>query len=218
MSGSQGSTDRACDDEEPACAGHRRGHLGGDDAEAGTCFSSSPPPAIGTVADSGFRPGSNGFTFNYGDTLTDGPVPTNLTPADVQKLFGTVVCADAAIAKCDLIPEAQAWMDQTNQEMADGHCFGFSVAANLVWRDKVNTTAYEADTTGSTAASRVNLQMTRSTEQGVQVVSHGAIPLAGGDSAELQFGTWTDPSQGIPWSSRTNGERSTQTPTDQATG
>jgi hypothetical protein len=37
-------------------------------------------------------------------------VPTNLTPADVEASFGQAVCADANIGKCDLIPEAQAWM------------------------------------------------------------------------------------------------------------
>ena len=109
--------------------------------------SSSSPPKVGVVADSGFRPGPNGFTFqNYGDTLSDGAVPTNLTPADVQALFGDAVCADAAVGKCDLIPEAQAWMDQMNQEMAGGHCFGFSVAADLVWQNKLNTSTYGAPT------------------------------------------------------------------------
>jgi hypothetical protein len=71
-------------------------------------------------------------------------VPTNLTPADVRLLFGDAVCADLAVGKCDLIPEAQAWLEQMNQEMADGHCFGFSVAADLVWQDKVNTSAFGA--------------------------------------------------------------------------
>ncbi len=111
------------------------------------CSSSSPPPPVGVVADSGFRPGPDGFTFqNYGNTLSDGAVPTNLTAADVETLFGKAVCADADIGKCDLIPEAQAWMDQMNQEMADGHCFGFSVAADLVWQDKVNTSSFGAVT------------------------------------------------------------------------
>jgi hypothetical protein len=97
------------------------------------------------VADSGFRPGPNGFTFqNYGDVLDDGAVPTNLTPADVRAMFGNVVCADAATGKCDLTPEAQAWMDQMNQEMAGGHCFGFSVAADLVWQHKIDTSSYGA--------------------------------------------------------------------------
>jgi hypothetical protein len=41
------------------------------------------------VADSGFRPDPNGFNFqNFGTTLDDGTVPTNLTPADVRALFG----------------------------------------------------------------------------------------------------------------------------------
>jgi hypothetical protein len=126
------------------------------------CSSSSKPPPIGTVADSGFRPGPDGFTFeNYGATLSDGAVPSNLTPGDVQALFGNVVCADAAIGKCDLIPEAQAWMDQMNQEMANGHCFGFSVAADLVWQNKVNTSTFGAPTINALAiANNTSLQST----------------------------------------------------------
>jgi hypothetical protein len=116
-------------------------------ALVGCSSSSSPPPVGSVVADSGFRPGPNGFAFqNYGTTLSSGEVPTNLTPADVKTLFGDAVCADAASGKCDLIPEAQAWMDQENQEMAGGHCFGFSVAADLAWQGKVNTSAYGAPT------------------------------------------------------------------------
>jgi hypothetical protein len=114
------------------------------------------------VADSGFRPGPNGFTFqNYGNVLSDGTVPTNLTPADVRALFGDPVCADAAIGKCDLIPEAQAWMDQMNQQMADGHCFGFSVAADLVWQHKVNTSSFGAAAINGLAIdNNTNLQST----------------------------------------------------------
>ena len=109
--------------------------------------SSAVPRRTGVVADSGFRPGANGFTFaNYGAMLASGTLPTNLTPAEMTALFGNAVCADAAIGKCDLIPEAQAWMDQMNQEMAGGHCFGFSVAADLVWQDKVNTSRFGAAT------------------------------------------------------------------------
>jgi hypothetical protein len=67
-----------------------------------------------------------------------------LTPDDVRTLFGDAVCADTAVGKCDLIPEAKAWMDQMNQMMADGHCFGFSVAAELVWQQRLNTSSYGA--------------------------------------------------------------------------
>jgi hypothetical protein len=48
-----------------------------------SCGGSSKTP-LGTIADVGFRPGPNGFSFqNYGDTLPNGAIPTNLTAADV---------------------------------------------------------------------------------------------------------------------------------------
>jgi hypothetical protein len=112
-----------------------------------SCSGSPPPPKVGVVADSGFRPGPDGFPFqNYGTALSDGTAPTNLTPAEVRAIFGSQVCADAAVGKCDLIPEALAWMNQMNQEMAGGHCFGFSVAADVVWAGQVNTASYGAPT------------------------------------------------------------------------
>jgi hypothetical protein len=89
-----------------------------------------------------------GFTFqNYGDALPDGSSPTNLTAADVESMFGPSVCADAKPGGCDLIPEAQAWLDTTNQEMAGGHRFGFSVAAELLWQHKLSPDLYGASTT-----------------------------------------------------------------------
>jgi len=89
----------------------------------GACSSSSPPPPVGTLADAGFRPGSNGFAFqNYGNALASGATPTNLTAADLQAMFGNAVCADAGSGRCDLIPEAQAWLASTNQAMGGGHC------------------------------------------------------------------------------------------------
>jgi hypothetical protein len=113
----------------------------------GACGGSSGRTPIGTVADSGFRPSQNGFQFeNYGGTLPDGVVPTNLTAADVQKLFGDGVCVDAKLRKCDLIPEAQAWLDSTNQLIDGGHCYGFSVLAELIWQRKVNVTTLGAST------------------------------------------------------------------------
>ena len=96
------------------------------------CSGSSPSSPLGIVADAGFRPNSNGFTFeNYGQVLASGLAPTNLTASDVEALFGSQVCADAKLRRCDLIPEAQAWLTSTNQAMAGGHCYGFSVLAEL---------------------------------------------------------------------------------------
>ena len=51
--------------------------------------------------------------------------------------------------------------------------------------------------------------MTRETEQGVQMFSHCAIPLTGGHSVELAFGNWV---------TTHNGQQTTQTLTNQATG
>jgi hypothetical protein len=60
--------------------------------------------------------------------------------------------------------------------------------------------------------------MTRSSPQGVQVFKHDAIPLTAGDFAQLQFGNWTSSNQDIPFVITHNGQRSTQTLTDQQPG
>jgi MYXO-CTERM domain-containing protein len=69
---------------------------------------------------------------------------------------------------------------------------------------------------GSDQAAKVNLDMTRYTKQGTQVFSHQGIPLAGGDTDQLQFGNWTNASQGIPLQTTHNGQQSAQILGDQA--
>jgi hypothetical protein len=71
---------------------------------------------------------------------------------------------------------------------------------------------------GSAGASSVNLKMTRETEQGMQVFSHDAISLAGRDTAELQFGKWTNSNEDIPLVTTHNRQHSSQTLTNQGTG
>jgi hypothetical protein len=70
---------------------------------------------------------------------------------------------------------------------------------------------------GSDQAATVNLDMTRYTKQSTQVFSHHGIPLAGGDTAQLQFGNWTNSRQGITLATTHNGQQTTQTLADQAT-
>jgi hypothetical protein len=114
---------------------------------ATACSGSSPKTPLGTLADVGFRPSPNGFTFeNYGDALADGSTPTNLTAADVQAMFGDGVCANDVI-KCNLVPQARAWLNSTNDAMAGGHCFGFSVASELFWQQKLPASKFGASTT-----------------------------------------------------------------------
>jgi hypothetical protein len=114
------------------------------------CSGSGSKTPLGTLADAGFRPDPNGFTFqNYGDSLPDGTVPTNLTVADVRTMFGDSVCASDVFGRCTLNPQAQAWLDSTNNAMAGGHCFGFSVSAELLWQQKLKVTKFGAPDTQS---------------------------------------------------------------------
>jgi Collagen triple helix repeat (20 copies) len=111
------------------------------------CSGSSKTP-LGKLADDAFRPDVNGFSFqNYGVALDSGNAATNLTAADVQKMFGDSVCVNASTGTCTLVPVAQAWLNATNQAMSGGHCFGFSVAAELLWQKLVQDASYGAPET-----------------------------------------------------------------------
>ena len=117
------------------------------DASAGEHLDDGPARArLGRiVADLGFRPDQQGFPFeNYGNRLPDGDPPTNLTVDDLRRLFGDQVCLSTANGECELIPSAGAWLDQTNKQMAGGHCYGFAVSALLLWRQMIAAQEYGA--------------------------------------------------------------------------
>ena len=83
-------------------------------------------PSGNLVADNGFRPDPNGFSWeNYGNDVG----PQNMTATNMDDLFGDVVCARGSGSSCQLTPTAQKWMDVENERMAGGHCMGFSVTA-----------------------------------------------------------------------------------------
>ncbi len=104
----------------------------------------APPASAGNlVADMGFRPEANGFSFpNYG---SDTPV-TNLTAAEMQRLFGNGVCGDIKDGQCLLAPPAQQWMEQWNGAMGGGHCYGFSVTSLRFFLNQLNPTDFGAST------------------------------------------------------------------------
>ena len=90
------------------------------------------------IADSGFRPNINGFQFeNYGKSDAQ-----NLTPMEMQRIFGDKVCAARKDARCILTPPAEQWMTQQNQKMDGGHCFGFSVASLRMFAGLANAAEY----------------------------------------------------------------------------
>lgn len=102
----------------------------------------TPATAQGAmVADLGFRPEVNGFSFeNYGGDTGR----TNLEAADVQRMFGDVACASMAGGNCILTPAAEQWMKQINDSMSGGHCEGFAALSLAFYSDKE-----KADTFGA---------------------------------------------------------------------
>ena len=134
------------------------------DQSGGTVSSVTPQGSM--LADNGFRPNPNGFGIaNYGDNFQpdgSGGTPTNLTPKEMQTLFGTQVCSSGSGDSCVLIPNAKAWMDQENKAMAGGHCFGFSVTALRVYSGnvKVSDLGSASDTFALPVVSDTGLQST----------------------------------------------------------
>lgn len=53
------------------------------------------------------------------------------------KLFGDGVCSSTDGGNCELTPPAQMWADARNVEMADGHCMGFAIASELLYKNQV---------------------------------------------------------------------------------
>ena len=82
-------------------------------------------PAIQTT---GFEPRTDGFGFeNYGAANV-----TNLTAADLQRMFGDEVCASLD-PSCTLIPPARLWMEALNTAMDAGHCEGMAVLSQYFY-------------------------------------------------------------------------------------
>ncbi len=104
----------------------------GDEPPAG---GDTTAPADLGAADSGFRPTVNGFSFeNYGNDA----VSANLTPAEVQRMFGDQVCANLNGGTCALTPPAKQWMEQINSYMDGGHCEGMAALSLLMYSGEVS--------------------------------------------------------------------------------
>ncbi len=92
------------------------------------------------VADSGFRPGVNGFSFdNYGNEANpqnDNKPAANLGPDQVVRLFGARVCEGGQTSPCTLTPTAATWMADANKDMNDGHCAGFAKLTLMLYKDQ----------------------------------------------------------------------------------
>ena len=96
------------------------------------------------IADFGFRPDYDGFSFpNYGADIE----VVNLTEQDVYLMFGETACAYVDDdGWCTLTPAGQQWMEAINQAMAGGHCEGMAVLSTLFYTQRLNVADYGADT------------------------------------------------------------------------
>ncbi|HJN42041.1 MAG TPA: hypothetical protein QF589_08025, partial [Anaerolineales bacterium] len=76
------------------------------------------------VADLGFRPDKDGFSFaNFGADIPQ----SVLTVDELRRLFGTMgVCADVSGERCIPFPAAEMWMNLVNDSMTAGHCEGLA--------------------------------------------------------------------------------------------
>ncbi|NTW00944.1 MAG: hypothetical protein HGA19_06475 [Oscillochloris sp.] len=95
------------------------------------------------VSDLGFRPDANGFAFpNYGGDLG----ATNLTPNDIQRMFGDQACATIQDGQCILTPPGEQQLQQINNSMNGGHCEGMAVLSNLFYTGQLDPTTFGAAT------------------------------------------------------------------------
>ncbi len=110
-----------------AISSNNKGAISLDKTKASTSITSG-----NLSADLGFRPAANGFSFeNYGK---DSSIK-NLSPVEMQRMFGNQVCATKGDA-CILTPPAQQWMEEVNKSMNGGHCEGMAVLSMILYADK----------------------------------------------------------------------------------
>ncbi|MBX0328966.1 hypothetical protein K2Z83_14910 [Oscillochloris sp. ZM17-4] len=131
-------------DEEPAPADEPTVAPERGDGSGASSGADGSADTSGTYAsDLGFRPDANGFSFeNYG-----GQGETNLTPSDVQRLFGDQACATIQDGQCILTPPGEQWLQQINQAMNGGHCEGMAVLSNLLYTGQVDANSFGAAST-----------------------------------------------------------------------
>ena len=109
------------------------------------------------TGDLGFRPEPNGFHFpNFGGASR----PSQLTAAEIFRLFGDPVCASKEGDECKLLPCGKEWMRMVNKAMKGGRCEGFAVLSQLIFSGQASaadfggTSAYDLDIGDNDALNR----------------------------------------------------------------
>ncbi len=93
------------------------------------------------VADSGFRPDVNGFSFpNYGNESG----VTNLTAVEMVRLYGPSVCIGQPDEQlnCKLSSPATMYMNEVNEVMNGGHCEGMAVLSGFIYDGTISASLF----------------------------------------------------------------------------
>ncbi len=107
----------------------------------GSDRSAASGPAKGILADTGFRPGKDGYKFeNQGGAYPR--TPPVLTSQDVAKMFGGEACIKGADANCKLKPVATEWMGMVNRAMNAGQCEGMAVSSLAFYKKVYNPASF----------------------------------------------------------------------------
>ena len=115
-------------------------------------------PTGTVVADTGFRPWPNGFSFfNWGATAApnnfltaSNATPAGMTAADLRTMFGDGVCAGFFRGQCRLTPVAENVLTELNAQGDGGHCYGLAALSARIYDGRESTLTYGA--TGLPAA------------------------------------------------------------------
>ncbi|MBN1234684.1 MAG: hypothetical protein JW999_01390 [Methanotrichaceae archaeon] len=121
----------------------------------GAVDNSSISPDGPGINDSGFRPDIDGFGFqNYGEH----PETVDLTPEEMQRMFGDQVCASMVGGKCILTYPAERWMNQAISAMKFGHCEGIAVLSSLMYYNQTHPNLFGGNSTVDLSLENVLLQ------------------------------------------------------------
>ena len=125
---------------------HARPRLIGSAALLGVWALAGCPGSTGSSGD--FDPRVHGFGF---ENYTNEEMRTNLTEADVWRLFGDGVCERGSGEGCELTTPARQWMEQASSEMRHGHCEGMAVLSLRMFRGDTRVTDFGAATANALA-------------------------------------------------------------------
>jgi hypothetical protein len=145
----------AYDEAEATTAPEATSESESDEAAKPETGSNSTASLDNLVSDLGFRPDKNGFSFeNYGG---DAGVQ-NLTPAELERMFGEKVCANKENGECVLTPTGDQWLEQTNEAMSGGHCEGMATLSLLLYGGNIKPDEFGGSDAHDLSLSNQSLQ------------------------------------------------------------